>query len=178
MRHNAVRDYIRDKAALVYNDVEKEAKLKPVEEQMLNPGAIITAKARSDVRVMGFTRDFQNTHFDVKVINAQAVSHLKHNPRKALIDAEEGKDSSYKERIEKVEGATFIPMIFTSRGAKTKRTTKALAKIVAKIAKKRGRENSVVAKSISTDLSFILLKMELACIRGHRQKRTTNYNNN
>ena len=49
---------------------------------MLNPGAIITAKARSDVRVMGFTRDFQNTHFDVKVINAQADSHVKHNPRK------------------------------------------------------------------------------------------------
>ena len=56
MRHDAIRDYIRDKAALVYHDVEKETKLKPVEEQMLNPGAIITTKARSDVRVMRFTR--------------------------------------------------------------------------------------------------------------------------
>ena len=87
---------------------------------MLNPGAIITTKAKTDVRVMGFTRDFQNTHFDVKVINAQADSHVKHNPRKALADAEDGKDRAYKERIEKVEGATFIPMIFTSRGAKQK----------------------------------------------------------
>ena len=137
---------------------------------MLNPDATIKEKARSDVRVTGFTRDFQNTHVDIKVINAQADSHAKHNPRKALTKAEEGKDRAYKERIEKVEGATFIPMIFTSRGAKTKKTSKALAKIVAKIATKRGRENSVVAKSISTDLSFILLKMELACIRGHRQK--------
>ena len=92
MRHDAIRDYIREKAALVYHDVKKETKLKPVEEQMLNPGAIIKAKARSDVRVMGFTRDFQNTHFDVKVINAQADSHVKHNPRKALVDAEEGKE--------------------------------------------------------------------------------------
>ena len=110
------------------------------------------------------------------MINAQAESHANHNPRIALIKAEEGKDRAYKERIEKVEGATFIPMIFTSRGAKTKRTSKALTKIVAKIATKRGRENSVVAKTISTDLSFILLKMELACIRSHRQKRTINYN--
>ena len=109
-------------------------------------------------------------------MNAQANSHAKHNPKKTLTDAEDGKDRAYKERIEKVEGATFIPMIFTSRGAKTKRTSKALAKIVAKITTKRGHENSVVAKSISTDLSFILLKMELACIRGHRQKRTINYN--
>ena len=141
MRHDANRDYIREKAALVYHDVEKETKLKPVEEQMLNPGTIIRAKARSDVRVMGFTRDFQNTHFDIKVINAQADSHVKHNPRKALADAEDGKERAYGERNEKVEGATFIPMIFTSRGAKTKRTSKALAKIVAKIATKRGREN-------------------------------------
>ena len=59
---------------------------------------------------------------------------------------------------------------------KQKKTSKALAKIVAKMATKRGHENSVVAKSISTDLSFILLKMELACIRDHRQKRAINYN--
>ena len=64
MRHDAIRDYIREKAALVYHDVEKETKLKPVEEQMLNPGANITTKARSDVRVMGFTRDFQ-THTSI-----------------------------------------------------------------------------------------------------------------
>ena len=33
MRHDAIRDYIREKAALVYHDVEKETKLKPVVEQ-------------------------------------------------------------------------------------------------------------------------------------------------
>ena len=82
---------------------------------MLNPGAIITEDARSAVRVMGFSRDFQNTHFD---INVQADSHAKDNPRKALTKSVEDKDHAYKERIEKVEGATFIPMIFTSNGAK------------------------------------------------------------
>ena len=58
IRRDAIRNYIHEKAALVYHDVEKESKPKPVEEQMLNPGAIIDTKARSDVRVMGFTRDF------------------------------------------------------------------------------------------------------------------------
>ena len=101
---------------------------------------------------MGFTRDFQNTHFDIKVINVQADSQAKYNPRKALTNSEEGKDRAYKERIEKVEGATLIPVIFTSKGAKTRKISKALAKVIAKLDTKRGYKNSVVAKSISTDL--------------------------
>ena len=72
---------------MVYHDMEKETKLNPVKKQMLNPAAIIKDVARSDVRVMGFTRDFPNTHFDIKYINAQADSHAEHNPRKALTKA-------------------------------------------------------------------------------------------
>ena len=86
----------------------------------------------------------------------------------------EGKERAYKERIEKVEGAEFIPMIFTSRGAKSRKTSRALSKIVTKLAAKRSQEKAVVAKSLSTDLSFIFLRMELACIRGHRKSRAQN----
>ena len=106
----------------------------------------------------------------------QAQSHAKYNPRTVLTKAEKGKDRTYKERIEKVEGATFIPMIFTSEVAKSRKTPKALAKILAKLATKRCQENSAVAKSGSTDLSFIFLKMELACIRGHSKARASNNN--
>ena len=88
MRPDKIRDFIQEKSWLVFHDVEKESKLKPVEEQILQPGTNLTEGARSDVRVMGFTRDFVNTHFDVKIINAQAETHAKTNPKQAMTKAE------------------------------------------------------------------------------------------
>ena len=80
----------------------------------------MTEGARSDVRVMGFTRDFVNTLLDVKIINAQAEKHAKTNPRQAMTKAKEGKERAYKERMEKLEGAEFIPMVFTIWGIKSR----------------------------------------------------------
>lgn len=177
MRHDKVRDYIYDKAKMVYNDVEKETTLKPVEEQVLSPGAILADGARSDVRIMGFSRDFQDTHFDIKVINAQADTHLTHNPKEAMLKAEEGKDRAYKERIQKVENGEFMPILFTSRGARSIKTSRAMTKLANKIAAKRNQEKQMVIKGMSTDLSFLFLKIELACIRGNRRRRTANVAN-
>ena len=90
-----------------------------------------------------------------------------------MTKAKEGKDRAYKERIEKVEGAEFIPMIFTSRGAKSRKTLRALSKIVTKLAAKRSQEKALVAKSLLTDLSFIFLRMEIACIKRRSKAQNT-----
>ena len=172
LRHDSVRNFIHDKASLVFSDVEKESRLEPVEEQSLNPGANLSAGARSDVRVGGFARPFQHTHFDIKIINTQADTHAQYNPRQAMMKAEEGKDRAYKERIEKVENGSFVPLIFTSKGGKSTRCSRTMATIVTKLALKRTQEKSHVARVIATELSFIFLRMELACIRGNRKTRT------
>ena len=101
----------------------------------------------------------------------QADTHLQYNPRQAIVKAEEGKEKAYKERMEKVENGIFIPLVFTSKGAKSRRSSRAIAKIVAQIAAKRTQEKTVVAKAIATELSYIFLKLELACIRGNRKTR-------
>ena len=174
MRHDKIRDFLQDKTSQIYHDVEKEYTLKPVEDQVLQPGANIAIGARTDLRIMGFTRDFVNTHFDVKVINAQAEAHVKASPKQAMTKAEEGKERAYKERVEKVEGAEFVPMIFSSRGAKSRKTSRVISKIATKLAAKRSHEKAAVAKALATELSFIFLRMELACIRGNRKTRTQN----
>ena len=175
LRHNAVRNFIHNKGSMVYNDTEIKPKLRPVEDQTLKAGANITEGARSDVRIMNFGRPFQNTHFDVKVINAQARTHLDQTPEEALVNSEHNKNRAYKKRVEKVENAAFIPLIFTSRGARSKATGK--SNIVNKIAAKRKEEKSEVSKGLLTELSFIFVKMELACITGHRKPRTAEPNN-
>ena len=58
MRHDKVRDLIVKKAARIYKDVEKEPKLRPVEEQTLKPGTNRNDGARSDIRILGFNREF------------------------------------------------------------------------------------------------------------------------
>ena len=134
--------------------------------------------ARSDIRIMSFDRNFQNAHFDIKVINVQADSHKHHSPKEAIQRAEESKNRSYKQRVEKVENASFIPIIFTSRGAKSKNTMRTISKIATKIATKRNEERGIVAKRLATDLSFIFLRMELACIKGHRKSTAMKINGN
>ena len=71
---------MHDEARLLYNDVETDTRLKPVEEQVLNPGDILTDGAICYVRILGLSLDFQNTHLDIKVINVQAETHLTRNP--------------------------------------------------------------------------------------------------
>ena len=108
----------------------------------------------------------------IKVINVQAETHKSHSPKEAILKAEDGKDRAYKERVEKVENASFIPIIFTSKGAKSKKTARAISKIATKISTTRKEEDKGdIVNRISTDLSFLFLKMELACIRGHRKSR-------
>ena len=172
-RHDRVRDYIHKKASSVYNDTEIEPKLQRVEEQILNPGANKSDEARSDIRIKGYERDYQNTMFDVKVINTSAETHLIHDPREAMKKVEEGKDRSYKDRISRVDNATFVPMIFTSKGARTGKTNGVQSTLARRIAQTKKDKQNEVARNIYIDLSFILLRSELACIRCHRRPRTT-----
>ena len=94
---------------------------------------------------------------------------------------EDNKDRMYQDRIEKVEGGTFTPLIFTTKGARSYKTAKTITKLAAKITSKRKEKMSDTVKKLSQELSFVFLKSELACIRGTRKKRgyvNSNVNNN
>ena len=46
-----LRDLIHRKAALVFQGIETEPKLHPLEEQRFNPGANLINEARDDIRI-------------------------------------------------------------------------------------------------------------------------------
>ena len=66
-------------------------------------------------------RELQNSFLGVKVMNIQAKSHEKHSVAKALEHAEEEKCKKYKQRIEEVENGTFYPVIFTTKGRRSRK---------------------------------------------------------
>ena len=90
-RHDALKNYLQQKAAIVYNDTEIEPHLQVTETQALQQRVNPQDKSRSDIRINGFNREFQNSFLDVKVINIQAKSHEKHSVAKALEQAEDEK---------------------------------------------------------------------------------------
>ena len=50
---------------MVFNNTKTEPKLKPVEDQSLNPGANVREAARSDIQIMSFEKNIQKMYFDM-----------------------------------------------------------------------------------------------------------------
>ena len=56
-------------------------------------GNNLTAEeARTNTRINGYERPFNDTYFDIKVINTQADTHKQIGPGEAMKKAEDGKD--------------------------------------------------------------------------------------
>ena len=158
----------------LYGETETEPKLQPVGEEDLPRGANTQEGARADIRIKSYLRPFQNSYFDVQVINAQSKCHENITPKDAMKKAEENKERVYKDRIESVEGGAFIPLIFTTKGARSYKTAKTISKIGAMIANEWKEITGATIKKISQELSYAFLRSELTCIRGARKQRATN----
>lgn len=115
---------------------------------------------------------FHVSFLDVKVINIPAKSHEKHSVAKALEQAEDEKDQKYKTRIEDVENGTFYPVVFTTKGKRSRKCSMVIRKLVSKIAIKRKQPTYLISQAMSTDISFLLLRSEIACVRGNRRPRS------
>ena len=74
-RHDVRRNFLQQKAAIVYNDTEIEPHLQETENHALQQRVNPQDKSRTDIRINGFNREFQNSFLDVKVMNIQAKSH-------------------------------------------------------------------------------------------------------
>ena len=171
-----MRSFLQPEAAIVYNDTEIEPHLKETNNHCLQQRANSQDESRSDIRINGFHREFQNSFLGVKVMNIQAKSHEKHSVAKALEHAEEEKCKKYKQRIEEVENGTFYPVIFTTKGRRSRKCSVVVRKLVSKIAVKRKQPTYQIAQSISSDVSFLFLRSEISCVRGNRRPRS-NHNN-
>ena len=56
--------------------------------------------------------------------------------------AEERKDQMYRERVENVDGGNFIPLIISTKGARSYKTSKTISKLGSLIANKKREQMS------------------------------------
>ena len=96
------------------------------------------------------------------------------DPRNAMMRAEERKDQLYRNRMENVDGGNFIPLIPTTRGARSYKTAKTISKLGSMIANKKKEHVSDTVRKLSQELSLCLLRAELSCVRGTRKEKRNN----
>ena len=67
-----------------------------------------------------------------------------------------------------VEHETFTPIVTSSLGGLGRETSAFVSRLIEKLANKNGMEKSAVANYVRAKLSFLLIRSQVACIRGSR----------
>ena len=164
MRHNNIRDFEANLLRKLHNDVETEPELQPITTERLR--GLSNDQCKPDTRARGVWRDAQNAYFDIRVTNINYESQ-KHLPIKTiLMKHEKEKKRSYNSRIINVEHGTFTPLVFSVLGAEGPETSTFYRYIATKIASKTEETYKKVLSLIRCNLSFLILKSALMCIRG------------
>lgn len=162
-------------------EVQTEKPLIPVSGEKLNKGAIIGDDARMDIVASNFWDDpliannfwgkRRHAHFDVRICNPYAPSHVKKKLDKLLAAQEKEKRTAYAKRTEIVEHAHFTPLVFTTTGACGTEANAVIKRLGLLISRKTGERYEEVVSVIRTKLSISLLESSIRCFRGCREKK-------
>ena len=152
-----------------HRDVGREPMLQPLSGEVLHGKSANRAdNARSDVRVNGFFGKHRDAFFDVKVINALAISNFNTEPKKLYEEHARQKRREYGQRIAQVEDGDFVPLIMLSTGSMGPEMVIAFQKLCKEIAFREKGKYAEVATLARAQLSFALARASLVCLRGSR----------
>ena len=105
MRHNNIGDFEANLLHKVYNDVETEPSLKPLNGEHIN--GLTGNESRSDISARGVWRNGQNAFFDIRITNPNSNSQI-HQPIENILKRHETeKKRQYNSRVMNIEHGTF-----------------------------------------------------------------------
>ena len=171
MRHDGPKNSFAYHAKQVFNDVEIEPELQPLEGEPLEmKSANRQDDARSDVRVKSFWSRQRNAFFEFRVFYPFAASWRKKCKTLSRMYSiiESARKAEYEQRIREVESSDFTPMIFSSCGGMGPQATIALKRLAENLAEKRKEPYSLVVAMLRCKLSFEIARAALVCLRGSR----------
>ena len=170
-----MRDFEAQLLKSICNDVETEPKLQPVNNRTnFSASANISAEARLDVRARGFWRPGQNAFFDVRITNETCDSQFTSTVKSILRKHENEKKREYNQRVIEIEHGTFTPLVYTTSGAMSHECSKFHKALAEKISQKKDEQYNEVIRYMRLNISFLVLKATLLCIRGSRKVKKNN----
>ena len=175
MRHNNIRDFEANLLHKVYNDVETEPSLQPLNGEHIN--GLTGDESRHDIRARGVWRSGQNAYFDIRITNPNSNSQV-HQPIENILKRHETeKKRQYNSRVMNIEHGTFTPLIFALNGGVGKECSMFHKHIAERIATKSGDRYESVLTWMRCKLSFLVLRGALLCIRGSRSHKNVQQTN-
>jgi len=88
------------------------------------------------------------------------------------------KKRHYNDRIIRIEGGSFTPLVFTTNGGTGREAQIFIRSLAALMAEKRGELFSLTLNYLRTKISFALIRSTVLCIRGSRIPRKAAININ
>ena len=116
--------------------------------------------------------------FDVKVVSPHARSYADYNLAALYKHAEAYKMRQYAKRVQEVEKADFMPLVFTCAGGIAPKSLLLLKRLAEMISEKQNLPMAQVSGFLRVRFSFALLRTTILCIRATRRKKfvaDTNY---
>ena len=172
MRHNNIRDFEANLLHKVYNDVETEPSLQPLNGEHIN--GLTGDESRPDIRARGVWRNGQNAYFDIRITNPNSNSQV-HQPIENILKRHETeKKRQYNSRVMNIEHGTFTPLIFALNGDVGNECSMFHKHIAERIATKSGDRYESVLTWIRCKLSFLVLRGAIRGSRSHKNVQQTN----
>ena len=72
-------------------------------------------------------------------------------------------------RVIEIEHGSFTPLVISAYGGVSRETERFMSRLITKIAEKKDVPISTIANYVRTELSFILVRSQVLCIRGSRK---------
>ena len=161
-RHNEVRDVICDLASMVWGQVIRE----PVvcDSTDSSNSALV-----ADIGIQRVWQRQAMALFDVRVLDTDAKSYLRHAPQSVLATAEREKKRKYSDACA-AKHVSFTPLCFSVDGLMGTETKMFMDRLADFLATKWERLYSIVVHWLRIKLSFALLRATNLCLRGTRCK--------
>ena len=171
IRHNELRDLTASLLSEVCHDVETEPQLLPLTGEQLNGASANTApEARLDVSARGFWGDrFTRSLFDVRVFHPNAPSAQTTPLASQYKKHERSKRRQYEQRVREIEGASFVPLVFSTSGGMGPACSTTFKRLANLLGQKLDLPYSGMVNWLRCRLSFALLRSAIMALRGSRR---------
>ena len=133
--------------------------------------ANVSPDARLDVSARGFWGDrFSRTMFDVRVFHPKAPSSRSASVTSQFVKHEKAKRRQYEQRVRDVEGASFVPLVFSTSGGMARAAVLTFKRLASLLSEKLGLSYSATVNVVRCRLSFALLRSAITALRGSRRR--------
>ena len=169
-RHNDVRDLLARMIGVMAK-TQIEPQLHPLEpnDSFHYRSANVQPDARSDILVEGLFGALQPTYIDVRIVHRQSATNQPLQLDRVLSTAEDAKKREYAERIQRVEGGSFVPFVATSTGILGKEAHALFQHLGRLMAEHSDEPLGATLSMMRTQLSFTFVRAAIHCLRGPRK---------